>query len=121
MAAESGLFEIIGHPDLPKKFGHRPQQDCAPLFKRFLSAARKTGTAFELNTAGLRKDCQEIYPSRKFLEIAFAAGVPITFGADAHKPAEVGADFDAAIDLARNVGYTRTLRFEKRQKRTVTF
>ena len=24
MAAEIGLFEIIGHADLPKKFGHRP-------------------------------------------------------------------------------------------------
>ena len=25
LAAESGLFEIIGHADLPKKFGHRPR------------------------------------------------------------------------------------------------
>ncbi|HEY1174443.1 MAG TPA: histidinol-phosphatase HisJ family protein [Verrucomicrobiae bacterium] len=121
MAAESSLFEIIGHPDLPKKFGHRPQQDCTPLFKRFLAAAKKTGTAFELNTAGLRKDCREIYPSRSFLELAIAEGVPITFGADAHKPEEVGADFEAAISLARSVGYTQTLRFEKRQKRSVNF
>jgi len=121
MAAESGLFEIIGHPDLPKKFGHRPQQDCTPLFKRFLAAARKTGTAFELNTAGLRKDCREIYPSRNFLEIAVAEGVPITFGADAHKPEEVGADFAAAMELARSVGYSQTLRFARRQKRSVSF
>lgn len=121
MAAESGLFEIIGHPDLPKKFGHRPQQDCTPLFKRFLLGARKTGTAFELNTAGLRKDCREIYPSRSFLEIAVTEKVPITFGADAHKPEEVGADFDMAIDLARSVGYTHTLRFKGRTSQTVTF
>ncbi len=25
-AAETGLFEIIGHADLPKKFGHQPPQ-----------------------------------------------------------------------------------------------
>jgi hypothetical protein len=35
-AAESGLFEIIGHADLPKKFNIRPRQDCAPLYRRFL-------------------------------------------------------------------------------------
>ena len=35
-AAESGLFEIIGHADLPKKFKIYPAQDCAPLFERFL-------------------------------------------------------------------------------------
>lgn len=119
MAAASGLFEIIGHPDLPKKFGHRPQQDCTPLFQNFLTAAKKTGTAFELNTAGLRKDCREIYPSRKFLELAVRESVPITFGADAHKPEEVGADFGAAIELARSVGYTHTLRFQQREKRSV--
>ena len=27
MAAESKLFEIIGHADLPKKFGHRPTRE----------------------------------------------------------------------------------------------
>jgi hypothetical protein len=63
-AAETGLFEIIGHADLPKKFGHRPTQDCTPLYERFLTAAKKHNCAIELNTAGLRKDCKEIYPSR---------------------------------------------------------
>ena len=71
LAAESGLFEIIGHADLPKKFGIRPAQDCAPLYEKFLNAAAKAGCAIELNTAGLRKDCQEIYPSRELLELAF--------------------------------------------------
>jgi len=33
MAAESSLFEIIGHADLPKKFGYRPTQDCTPKIK----------------------------------------------------------------------------------------
>ena len=69
-AAESGLFEIIGHADLPKKFNIRPKQDCAPLFRRFLDAVKTSDIAIELNTAGLRKDCREIYPSRAFLELA---------------------------------------------------
>lgn len=121
MAASSGLFEVIGHPDLPKKFGHRPQQDCTPLYRKFLNAAKTNGTAFELNTAGLRKDCREIYPNLSFLEIAHELGVEITFGSDAHKPEEVGADFDAATKLARSVGYTHSLHFSKRNKSSVLF
>src|SRR6266446_4520818 len=63
MAAETGFFEIIGHADLPKKFGHRPTRDCTPHYEKFLAAAKKHNCAIELNTAGLRKDCREIYPS----------------------------------------------------------
>src|SRR5206468_915410 len=89
MAAESKLFEVIGHADLPKKFGHRPGRDGSELYGKFLDAAARSGCAIELNTAGLRKDCKEIYPSREILHTAFAKGVPITFGSDAHAPGEV--------------------------------
>ena len=108
-AAETGFFEIIGHADLPKKFGHRPTADCTPLYEKFLSAAKKNNCAIELNTAGLRKDCKEIYPSREILGLAFQKGVPITFGSDAHAPEEVGMNFAEAIRLARSVGYQEIL------------
>jgi histidinol-phosphatase (PHP family) len=121
MAAESGLFEIIGHADLPKKFGHRPTRDCTPLYDRFLAAARQSGCALDINTAGLRKDCREIYPSREILSLAFRQGVPITFGSDAHAPDEVGMNFAEAVQLARSVGYTETCQFERRKRRLLKF
>ncbi len=116
LAAESGLFDIIGHVDLPKKFGHRPQRDCTPLHRRFLDAAKEHNCALELNTAGLRKDCREIYPGRQILQLAFQSGVPIVFGSDAHAPGEVGMDFAEAVSLARSVGYTTACRFTARQR-----
>jgi histidinol-phosphatase (PHP family) len=118
-AAESGLFEIIGHADLCKKFCYYPQQDCTPLFARFLKAVKLSGAAMELNTAGLRKDCREIYPSPKIVQMAAEAGVPITFASDAHAPGEVGANFAEAVALARAHGYTHTLRFTRRQRKVV--
>jgi histidinol-phosphatase (PHP family) len=121
MAAESKLFEIIGHTDLPKKFGHRPTANCVPHYERFLKAARQGGCAIELNTAGLRKDCREIYPSREILALAFAACVPITFGSDAHKPEEVGLNFAEAMQLARAVGYRESCQFTQRQRRLIAF
>jgi len=121
LAAESKLFEIIGHADLPKKFGHRPTRDCTPLYEKFLAAVSKSGCAIELNTAGLRKDCKEIYPSRQILEIAFQKGVPITFGSDAHAPGEVGMNFAEAVQLAREAGYKQCCRFSKRNRALVPF
>ncbi len=121
MAAESGLFEIIGHADLPKKFGHRPGPGCAPLYAKFLEAAGAAGCAIELNTAGLRKDCTEIYPSREILKMAFEKNVPITFGSDAHAPGEVGMNFADAIELARDAGYGKCCRFKNRRRQIVAF
>ncbi len=121
LAAETGLFEIIGHADLPKKFGHRPTRDCTPLYEKFLDAAKKHNCAIELNTAGLRKDCKEIYPSREILELAFKKGVPITFGSDAHAPGEVGMNFAKAIQLARDAGYSECWRLAGRQRTAVKF
>src|SRR5437773_10087447 len=78
LAAESGLFEIIAHADLCKKFCFYPKQDCTPLFRKFLNAAKKSVAEMELNTAGLRKDCKEIYPSPQIVAMAPETGVPIT-------------------------------------------
>jgi len=120
-AAETGFFEIIGHVDLPKKFGHRPSRDCAPLYEKFLNAVKKHNCAIELNTAGLRKDCREIYPSREILQLAFQKGVPISFGSDAHAPGEVGMNFAEAVQLAREVGYRECCRFTPRNRELVLF
>jgi len=121
MAAESGLFEIIAHADLCKKFCFYPKEDCTPLFTKFMTAAKRSGVAMELNTAGLRKDCKEIYPSPKIVQLAADFGVPITFASDAHAPGEVGANFAEAVALARSAGYSQSCRFTQRQREMVTF
>ncbi|HEY6169774.1 MAG TPA: histidinol-phosphatase HisJ [Verrucomicrobiae bacterium] len=121
MAAESRLFEIIGHADLPKKFCFYPKQDCTPLFERFLKAVKNADIAIELNTSGLRKECKEIYPSPRFVQLAAQHGVPITFGSDAHAADDVGKDFEAAYALARSAGYTHTCRFTQRTREIVKF
>jgi histidinol-phosphatase (PHP family) len=121
MAATSGLFEIIGHADLPKKFNLRPEKNCQPLYELFLDAAKKANVAIELNTAGLRKDCKEIYPCRSLLELAAARQIPITFGSDSHAPGEVGHAFDEAVALARSVGYTQACQFTGRARTMVAF
>jgi histidinol-phosphatase (PHP family) len=105
-AAESGLFTILGHLDLVKKFGYRPIRTLDRDLDRLIERVARTGIVVEINTAGLRKPVREAYPSLEILGKLCAAEVPITFGSDAHRPEEVGRDFVHAADLARSAGYT---------------
>jgi histidinol-phosphatase (PHP family) len=53
------------------------------------------------------------------LRLAFAKGVPITFGSDAHAPNEVGMNFAEAISLAQAAGYKECCRFAQRKMQLV--
>lgn len=115
--AESGLFDILGHPDLVKKFSHRPGGDLARFYEPVIDAIAASGCVIELNTAGWHKPCDEPYPSPEFLELACSAGVPLVISTDAHAPGEVGRDFERGIALAKSAGYRETQLFEKRRRR----
>jgi histidinol-phosphatase (PHP family) len=104
-AAETGLFTILGHLDLVKKFGYRPSRPLGAALDTLAQRAARAGVVVELNTAGLRKPIGEIYPSVEWLRVLRAHGVPITFGSDAHRPGDVGADRAAAVEAARAAGY----------------
>lgn len=110
------LFDFHAHPDLPKKFGLRPEGDLRRYYEPTVQALLDTNSVFEVSTAGLRKDVKEIYPSRDFLDLAFSAGVPIVISSDSHAPGEVGIHFDQALALVREVGYRTTVRFKGRQR-----
>ena len=105
----------MGHADLCKKFCIYPDRDVMPLFRGLLETARDRGVAIEINTAGLRKECREMYPSPAILKLASDLGVLLSFGSDAHAPEEVGADFPAAVEFAKSVGYTESCRFTQRE------
>lgn len=118
-AIASGLFDFMAHPDLPKKFGFVPPGDLRRYFEPSVAALAETGTPFEINTAGWRKPCAEQYPSRTFLDLAAAAGVPLLINSDAHAPGELGAGFADAVAVAKAAGFTHTVRFCRRAKTLV--
>ncbi|MEI6971534.1 MAG: histidinol-phosphatase HisJ family protein [bacterium] len=116
-AAESRLFDVVGHIDLPKKFGHRLRDGILKeMAQPVLDKIAAAGMTVELNTGGLRKPAAEIYPSALLLSLARERGIPICFGSDAHEPQQVGQDFDKALRLAREAGYTDYMRFRRRAK-----
>jgi len=111
----SGRFEFVGHPDLPKKFGYKPKGDLRRFYDPAIQALVNTGCAFEVNTAGLRKDCRELYPAQEFVRLAGEAGVPVLINSDAHAVSELGAGFYEAVVSLREAGYSEVLRFNSRR------
>ncbi len=119
--AKSGKFDIVGHLDLIKVFKFMPKQDTRLLAENALREIKKSNMVLELNAAGLRKPVAEVYPSRSLLEVAYDLDIPITFASDAHSVDQVGFGYDKVINLAKEVGYTKAVTFEQRDKKLVTF
>ena len=116
-----GVFNIIGHCDLIKVFGHRPDCDLAPLWMPFLEEVKKQDIAIEINTGGIKKPCGEMYPEPALLEMAANMGIGLTFGSDAHKPERVGENFAEAVALAKRSGFSHYRRFSAGEFQTVPF
>ncbi len=117
--ARSGMFEILGHPDLIKKFAYTPEGDLRRFYDPVIESIVAGGSAIELNTAGFHKPCAEQYPSAEFLKLAAKASIPITLSSDAHAPGEVARDFEKGLRLIEEAGFTKLCRFKKRSRREV--
>lgn len=112
-AARTGLVDAIAHADLVKKFRARPADPVGHLYAAAAEAFAEAGVAVEINSAGLRKPCGELYPGPEFLARLCNAGVPITIGSDAHAPGEVGLGSAEAVEAAREAGYRSVVVFRK--------
>lgn len=110
------LFDSLAHADLIKMFGFRPKCDFSYILRETAETIAESNICVEINTAGLRRPCAEIYPSEQFLRMLHGNGVPIVFGSDAHEPNDLGRDFEEAVMLAKRVGYEEACVFNNREK-----
>lgn len=119
-AARSGLFDILAHPDLVKVGGAErpcPEGDLRRFYELAIDAIARSGIAVEVSTSGLRKRVRELYPAEAFLAMCAEAGVPVALSSDAHRPEDVGADYDQALALLERVGLGELCVFERRERR----
>lgn len=119
--AKFGKFDIVGHFDLMKIFKFLPKTDIRILAKPALKAIKKANLAIEINSAGLRKPISEQYPSTQILELIYEMGINISFGSDAHAPQQVGADNGKCESLARKIGFSECVSFDKRDRYFIKF
>jgi histidinol-phosphatase (PHP family) len=118
LAAESGLFDTLGHPDLVKNI--EPEAYDLPRLMGTicdtLDRIAAAGTAMELNTSGLNKVVPEMNPAPEILREMRQRNIPVVIGADAHKPERVAADFVQALDTLGAAGYSTVSNFLNRER-----
>ncbi|MBE2221415.1 MAG: histidinol-phosphatase HisJ family protein [Anaerolineae bacterium] len=120
-SAESGLFDTLSHPDLVKIMFPRTWR-VEPLLndiRHSLDRIAKTGVAMELNTSGLNKPFPEMNPSPTMLAEMQQRGIPVVLGSDSHEPGRVAANFEDALDLLTEAGYTHISFFLNRERQEV--
>ncbi len=135
-AAASGVFDVIGHPDVIKVFGARmgaearpgggrdaargePRLTLAGYYDALVSAAVASGTCLEVSSAGLRRPVGEAYPAMDLLRLACERGVAVTLASDAHEPEEVASRYDELAEWAQAAGYRTITVFAGRTPRQV--
>ena len=100
--ADSGVCDVLAHPDLCKISGRLPAVP-DEWHHRMAEAAKRSGMAAEVSAAGWRKPVAEAYPAPALLDRFRAAGVPVTTATDAHtveRVAERGVDVRALLAAA---------------------
>ena len=121
MAAETGLFDTISHPDIVKNHpkGAWVRERVWGDILRALDRIAKTGVAMELNTSGVNKVIPEMNPGPEMLAEMFRRGIPVVIGADAHEPGRVGDRYGEAMGLLEAAGYEKIRFFVDRVPRDV--
>ncbi|MCL2024978.1 MAG: histidinol-phosphatase HisJ family protein [Coriobacteriia bacterium] len=114
-AARSGLFEVMSHPDLVKKFGHIVD-NALDYYDEAARVAAETGVLCEVSTAGWRKPVNELYPHETMIELLIQRGVGLTMASDAHNPSEVAYRFDDCAQVLYQLG-ARQIAYPQREGR----
>jgi histidinol-phosphatase (PHP family) len=93
---KSGLFDIVGHLDLPFRYTYCNQEAFNQInyWENMLETLNRiidTDTYLEINTKGLRELCRSTYPSQDIVNAYFEnGGQCVSVGSDAHSSSEIG-------------------------------
>jgi histidinol-phosphatase (PHP family) len=114
--AESNLFDIAGHLDLPKKFGFYPTVAVTPALDAALDAIAAHDLVVECNTAGFGKVCGDAYPSLDILRKCRQREIPVTLSSDGHIPEHILFEFEKGLARLQEAGFTTIARFRQRER-----
>lgn len=107
-AVQSGLFDVMAHLDLYRRYGEQFYGAAVDtvhqgLVEPVLQSMAARGVGLEINTSSLSRGQTQFYPSDQVVAVARAAGVQVfTLGSDAHRVVDAGRGVgEAAGRLAK--------------------
>ena len=120
-AAIRGIYDVISHFDLPKRFWGRMSPEEIQFARNALDTIKKADVCLEINTSGFRtRDVNEPFPGSELLDYASRLEIPITLGSDAHNPDKVGSYFIETINLLKKFGFKKIANFKKREREIIS-
>jgi histidinol-phosphatase (PHP family) len=121
-AAQSGLFDTIGHLDVVKRYltpdvTVTDLDDAPELYEPSLRAIVDVGSALEVNTSGLRQEIRETYPSPAIVQLyRELGGERITIGSDAHRIQHFAYGLGHGYEIVGRAGF-RAVTFRRGEER----
>jgi len=126
-AVRSGLFDVMAHVDLIKKYTGQlyppvPFDRYRASAQVFVESLLEARVGIEINPKGLKYSVAEICPSDQLLSLYVSEAkvrrvAPIiTLGSDAHYVENVGARLPVGMEALRRAGHDTITLFEKRER-----
>ncbi len=120
---ETGYFDIIAHLDNHKLLWVPNEPTYSePVWHevlKLLDKIKSKGMAVEINTSGPLKGTPSQFPSDSIVKELIQRDVPLALSSDAHRPENIGYQFQAFIEKARSWGLTHLCFYGKREQRLV--
>lgn len=119
-AVKSGLFDVIGHFDLYRRygsgyFGPEMADIQKPYIEEILPEIVRRGIGLEVNTSGIRKGGHGTYPTLEIIKQAEEAGITIfTTGSDAHRLEHLGSDIPQVQSKLDSMGISLSTFFRRK-------
>jgi histidinol-phosphatase (PHP family) len=115
-----GGFDVLGHLDVVKRYGYDVygRADLSPFeadIRPILEAIIQHGIALEINTSTLRRPVDRTSPDALVLGwYREMGGELVTFGSDAHRPADLACGWERASEMIRAAGFPHLTTFVNR-------
>lgn len=122
-AVESGLFDIIAHPNLVWRMCPWPEKEALGLLEQLedlLATVRAADVCLEVNSRAMLNEgysSTEFY--RWFIRRLAENGIRVTMGSDSHRAHEVGRFFPEVVELLKDEGHSQIAVFRGRVRRMV--
>jgi histidinol-phosphatase (PHP family) len=124
-AAESGLFDVMSHPDYYRKNMHHYEktiswEDYNSILYESVDSLVSYNIGFEVNTSGYRHGLEDNFPTLDFLKAAKKTGVQcVTIGSDSHWTETLGFGLYNALNELKNIGFMNISIFRKRKNNKI--
>lgn len=127
LAVESGLFDVMAHPDYFRKYlrctiPEPPTlEDYGSKLFEAIESMVSYGVGVEVNSSGYRHDIGDCYPSLELLRVMKDGGIEtVTLGSDSHRVKDLASGLEEAIYRLRSASYDHICVFERRRNQVLS-